>query len=45
MNSYVFHNIISVATLCYGPMPLCLIGMAVSLVAGCSSLLLGGPRS
>lgn len=34
MNSYVFHNIISVATLCYGPMPLCLIGMAVSLVAG-----------
>lgn len=34
MNSYVFHNIISVVTLCYGPMPLCVLGMAASLVVG-----------
>ena len=33
MDSYVFHNIISVATLCYSPMPLVCVGMAISLVS------------
>lgn len=32
--AYVFHNIISVVMLCYGPMPLCVVGMAISAVAG-----------
>ncbi|MDY4041135.1 MAG: PTS transporter subunit EIIC [Collinsella sp.] len=34
MDSYVFHNIFSVATLCYSPMPLFLVGILISLVAG-----------
>ena len=33
MDSYVFHNIISVATLCYSPMPLVCVGMVISLVS------------
>lgn len=34
MNSYIFHNIFSVVTLCYSPMPMFLGGIAISLVAG-----------
>ncbi|MCI1664796.1 MAG: beta-glucoside-specific PTS transporter subunit IIABC [Atopobiaceae bacterium] len=30
MDSYVFHNIFSVATMCYSPMPMFLIGIAIS---------------
>ena len=33
MNAYVFHNIFSVATLVYSPMPLFLVGIGISLVA------------
>lgn len=32
--AYVFHNIISVVMFCYGPMPLCVVGMAISAAAG-----------
>lgn len=36
MDAYVFHNIFSIFTLCYSPMPLCLVGMAISFVVGCA---------
>lgn len=32
MDSYVFHNIFSVVTLCYSPMPLFLVGIALSCI-------------
>ena len=34
MDSYVFHNIFSVAMLCYSPMPLFLVGILTSLISG-----------
>lgn len=42
MDAYVFHNIFSIATLSYGPMPLCVVGMAISAVAGCVLTVLFG---
>lgn len=36
MDAYVFHNIFSIFTLCYSPMPFCLVGMAISFVVGCA---------
>lgn len=42
MNAYIFHNVISVATLCYSPMPLFLVAIATSLAVGCVLTVLWG---
>lgn len=42
MDSYVFHNIISVVTFCYSPMPLVCVGMMISLIAGIALAYLWG---
>lgn len=34
MDSYIFHNVISVATLCYSPMPLFIVGIGLSFAVG-----------